>query len=111
MLNRHILLAKHLKQSASEKLKELKEDEEVDDKILARQSELIDEFDEILEQLETSIDALESENQQKPFRIFGIPADTSLVMTVLSGILSYYGALISLYAADNPLFGDVGQAL
>jgi hypothetical protein len=134
LLRRHVLLSKHLKQHAQEVLDDLQdlqkhreeddpnnEDEGGDDgrekraeeiaEAIERQKAVIESYDMVMEQLETSIDVLESENEHKPFRIFGIPADKSLVMTVLSAILSFYGAIISLFAAANPLLGDVGSAL
>ena len=100
-----------MKQNTQAILNEMEEDEHIDEEVIEKQRKALENYDEILEQLETSIDVLEAENEQKPFCIFGIPADMSLVMAGLSAVLSFYGSILSLYAADNPLLGEVGAAL
>lgn len=58
----------------------------------------LEEIENIISQLECAKDVLEAEAELKPFRIFGIEAQGSLVVTLLTSMVSFYGVVFSLYS-------------
>lgn len=60
---------------------------------------------EVAEKLEAMRSVVETNTQQRPYKVFGFTAQSSLTVSILTTALSFYGILISL------LFNDENQAL
>lgn len=63
--------------------------------------ESIELLEETLDNLESVKDIAETNTELKPFKIFGITASSSMTMSILSGAVSFYSVLISLYSAQG----------
>jgi hypothetical protein len=101
VLTRHTLIVKRIIQTFQQDIDILRrkpgdQHEEIDTK----EAEIL-KLESILDQLETSMSVLDAENQRMPFKIFGAPADSSLLTSAISILTSYYGALLALFASDS----------
>lgn len=61
----------------------------------------IEGMEDVLIQIESSVNALDVENEQRPFKIFGIAASASFTSSVITTLVSFYGSVISAYNSRN----------
>ena len=66
-------------------------------------------YSTIVEQIESTLDILEKENELKPFTVLAIAAADSLTLTIASGISSFYFALFSLFFAHSAALSTISE--
>jgi hypothetical protein len=57
----------------------------------------IDKLEELVETLDTCLAAVEINNDLHPFVVLGIPAQSGLTTSIISGAISFYGVIYTLY--------------
>jgi len=66
----------------------------------------IEKLNAVIEKLDSMAQVVDTNNQLKPFKIFGFNAQSSLTMSIMTTAVSFYGVLISLLSNDSSL-GDI----